>query len=275
MSTFDIFLLALIQGLTEFLPISSSAHLILPSQLFNWQDQGLAYDVAVHVGTLLAVMLYFRREVGNMTVAWLGTLKLTTLKQAPSSGIQNLDGKLAWWIFFASIPLGLFGYLGSDIIEQYLRSALVIAASTILFGVLLGVADIGAKQNVKLEKIGFKGAMLIGFAQVLALIPGTSRSGITMTIGLMLGLSRQSAARFSFLLSIPAIVMAGGYLTLKLLTSNDVVDWQAIALGCGLSFISAYACIHYFLILVDKIGMMPFVIYRLLLGTGLLWFVLA
>jgi undecaprenyl-diphosphatase len=273
MSTIDIFILALIQGLTEFLPISSSAHLILPSQIFNWQDQGLAFDVSVHVGTLLAVMLYFRREVGNMAVAWFGTLNLTTLKQAKSSGIQSFDGKLAWWILFATIPAGLFGLLGKDLIEQYLRSALVIAATTILFGLLLGMADIRAKQNVSLEKLGFKGAMLIGLAQALALIPGTSRSGITMTIGLMLGLNRQNAARFSFLLSIPAIAMAGSYLSLKLVTSSDQVDWQAMAMGCTLAFVSAYACIHYFLILVDKVGMMPFVIYRLLLGAGLLWFV--
>ncbi|WDE12643.1 undecaprenyl-diphosphate phosphatase [Thalassomonas haliotis] len=273
MSTIEIFILALIQGLTEFLPISSSAHLILPSQLLGWADQGLAYDVAVHVGTLLAVMLYFRKEVGSMLVAWVGTLARG--KVTVDGNDANFDGKLAWWILFASIPLGLTGYFGKDFIEEYSRSALVIAATTLLFGVLLGFADIKAKQNVSLEKLGFKGAMLIGLSQALALIPGTSRSGITMTIGLMLGLSRTNAARFSFLLSIPGIAMAGGYLTVKLLTSGEGVDWQPMIIGSCLSFISAYACIHYFLILVDKVGMMPFVIYRLLLGAGLLWFVFA
>ena len=265
MSTVEVFILALIQGLTEFLPISSSAHLILPSAILGWQDQGLAFDVAVHVGTLLAVVLYFRKEVGSMAVAWFGTLK---------GERDNFDGKLAWWIIFATIPAGLFGLLGKDFIEEHLRSALVIAATTLLFGFLLGFADIKAKQNKSIENLGFKGAMLIGLAQAIALIPGTSRSGITMTIGLMLGLSRENAARFSFLLSIPAIAMAGSYLTLKLILEAGAVDWSARGLGSVLAFVSAYACIHYFLIMVNKIGMMPFVIYRLVLGAGLLWFVL-
>ncbi len=272
MSTLEIIILALLQGLTEFLPISSSAHLILPSQILGWQDQGLAFDVAVHVGTLLAVMMYFRKEVGAMAVAWLGTVGV-----GPEKGKQSFDGKLAWWILFATIPAGLFGLLGKDFIEEHLRSALVIAATTLLFGFLLGFADVKAGNRTThkpMEKLGIKGAMLIGLAQAIALIPGTSRSGITMTIGLMLGLSRDNAARFSFLLSIPAIAMAGSYLTLKLVLSSEAVDWFAMGLGSLLAFISAYACIHYFLILLEKLGMMPFVIYRLILGVGLLWFIL-
>lgn len=275
MSTIEIIILALIQGLTEFLPISSSAHLILPSAILGWQDQGLAFDVAVHVGTLLAVVLYFRKEVGSMCCAWLASIGV-----GAKGSVNAFDGQLAWWILFATIPAGLFGFFGKDFIEAHLRSALVIAATTLMFGVLLGYADTVAgnrkeNEHKSFEKLGFKGAMLIGLAQAVALIPGTSRSGITMTIGLMLGLSRENAARFSFLLSIPAIAMAGGYLTLKLMTSAGAVDWQAIGLGSILAFVSAYACIHYFLILVGKLGMMPFVIYRLFLGAGLLWFVLA
>ena len=272
MTTLEIIILALLQGLTEFLPISSSAHLILPSQILGWQDQGLAFDVAVHVGSLLAVILYFRKEVGAMAVAWLGTVGV-----GPEKGSQSFDGKLVWWILFATIPAGLFGLLGKDFIEEHLRSALVIAAATLLFGFLLGFADIKAGKRTthkSMEKLGFKGAMLIGLAQAIALIPGTSRSGITMTIGLMLGLSRDNAARFSFLLSIPAIAMAGSYLTLKLVLSSEAVDWFAMSLGSLIAFVSAYACIHYFLILLEKVGMMPFVIYRLILGVGLLWFIL-
>ncbi|TYK66088.1 undecaprenyl-diphosphate phosphatase [Colwellia echini] len=273
MSTFEIIILALLQGLTEFLPISSSAHLILPSQILGWHDQGLAFDVAVHVGTLLAVVMYFRKEVGGMAVAWLGTVGV-----GPEQGKASFDGKLAWWILLATIPAGLFGLLGKDFIEEHLRSAMVIALTTILFGFLLGFADVKAghrKINKPMEKLGLKGAMLIGLAQAIALIPGTSRSGITMTIGLMLGLSRDNAARFSFLLSIPAITMAGSYLTLKLILASEGVDWLAMGLGSVVAFVSAYACIHYFLILLEKIGMMPFVIYRLILGAGLLWFILA
>lgn len=272
MSTLEIIILALLQGLTEFLPISSSAHLILPSQILGWQDQGLAFDVAVHVGTLLAVIMYFRKEVGGMAVAWLGTVGV-----GPEKGQTSFDGKLAWWILLATIPAGLFGLLGKDFIEAHLRSALVIALTTLLFGFLLGFADVKAGHRTThkpMEKLGLKGALLIGLAQAVALIPGTSRSGITMTIGLMLGLSRDNAARFSFLLSIPAIAMAGSYLTLKLILSSEAVDWFAMGLGSLIAFISAYACIHYFLILLEKLGMMPFVIYRLLLGAGLLWFIL-
>ena len=269
MSTIDVFILAIIQGLTEFLSISSSAHLILPSAVFGWQDQGQALDVALHVGTLLAVVLYFRKEVGSMAVAWFGTVGI-----GPEKNSNSFDGKLAWWILLASIPLGIVGLLGKDFIEENLRSAAVIAITTLVFGVLLGFADIKAKENVSVEKLGFKGAMIIGLAQALALIPGTSRSGITMTLGLMLGLNKENAARFSFLLSIPAIVMTGGYLTYKLISSAEPVDWSTLGLGSVLAFFSAYACIHYFLILVSKVGMMPFVIYRLILGAGLLWFVL-
>lgn len=270
MSTIEILLLALVQGLTEFLPISSSAHLILPSAILGWQDQGIGFDVAVHVGTLLAVVIYFRQEVGKMAVSWFGTVGIGPEKQK-----YSFDGKLAWWIIFATVPAGLFGLFGKDLIEEHLRSALVIAATTLIFGALLGLADIKAKQNVSIEKLGFKGAMIIGIAQAVALIPGTSRSGITMTAGLMLGLSRDNAARFSFLLSIPAIAMAGSYLTLKLVTGTEAVDWYAMGLGSFLAFVSAYACIHYFLILVNKLGMMPFVAYRMVLGFGLLWFLYA
>lgn len=264
MEIVDIILLALIQGLTEFLPISSSAHLILPSAILGWKDQGMAFDVAVHVGSLLAVSLYFRKEVGSMLVAWVNSIA----KKEHSD-----DSQLAWWIFFASIPAGLFGYLGNDFIEENLRSAAVICITTIVFGLALGVVDYKAPQNRSIQLLGFKRAMVIGFAQVLAMIPGTSRSGITMTFGLILGLTREGAARFSFLLSIPVIVMAGGYRSYKLLETNEVVNWLDIGLGAGLSFISAYACIHYFLILVEKLGMMPFVIYRLILGAGLAWYV--
>ncbi|QBY03717.1 undecaprenyl-diphosphate phosphatase [Thalassotalea sp. HSM 43] len=264
MSTIETIILALIQGLTEFLPISSSAHLILPSQLLGWVDQGLAFDVAVHVGTLLAVVLYFRKEVGSMLFAW--TDSVVHKK-------HSFDATLAWWIIFATIPAGLFGLFGKDFIEENLRSAAVIAFTTIVFGLLLGFVDIKGKQNKQIEHLGFKGAMLVGLAQATALIPGTSRSGITMTMGMMLGLTRDAAARFSFLLSIPAIAMAGSYLTLKLILEANGVDWQAIALGATVAFVSAYACIHYFLILLDKLGMMPFVIYRLILGAFLLWFI--
>jgi undecaprenyl-diphosphatase len=263
MTPLEIIVLAIIQGLTEFLPISSSAHLILPSKLLGWNDQGLAFDVAVHVGTLLAVLLYFRQDVTQLTIAWFESFK----------GKKSANSTLAWCIVIGTIPAGLAGLLLKDYIEIYARSMTVIATTTIVFGLLLGWADSNAKQIKVIEQVTFKNALMIGLAQAMALIPGTSRSGITMTAGLMLGLDRQSAARFSFLLSIPIIALAGGYNGLKLATNDAVVPWDAIVMGIILSFISAYACIHYFLIWLERVGMKPFVIYRLLLGAVLISFI--
>ena len=262
MSILEIVVLALIQGLTEFLPISSSAHLILPSVLLNWQDQGLAFDLVLNIGTLAAVLIYFRREVINMSFAWVDSVK---------NKKQSQDSKLAWWIVWATIPAAAIGFFGKDYIEIYLRSGYVIAVTTIVFGLLLWWADAKAKQIKTEYQTGLKGAIILGFAQALALIPGTSRSGITITAGLMLGLTRNAAARFSFLMSIPIISMASGYDLLKFILSDEYVDWFSLMLGAGVSFVSAILCIHVFLILLNKVGMLPFVIYRLILGVALFY----
>ena len=262
MSTIEVIILSIIQGITEFLPISSSAHLILPSAIFGWADQGIAFDVAVHVGTLLAVMIYFRQDIGNLTVGWLKSI----------GGHHSTDSKLAWWVILATIPAGLAGLFAADLIETFLRSPWVIAVTTIVFGLLLWVADATAKQLVKMEQMGWQQALIIGIAQAFALIPGTSRSGITMTAAMLIGLDKLSAARFSFLLSIPIIVLSGGYQTTKLLSEPTQYDIAGILLGVVLSFISAYICIHYFLKIISRMGMLPFVIYRLLLGVGLILF---
>lgn len=260
MSYIEAFFLALIQGLTEFLPISSSAHLILPSEILGWADQGLAFDVAVHVGTLAAVMGYFRREVITLLGAFFRSF----------TGTRSAESQLAWMIVLATIPACLAGFFLKDIIELYLRSAWVIAFTTIVFGALLWWADKHATLQVDEYKACPKRAFAIGCAQALALIPGTSRSGATMTAALMLGFTREAAARFSFLMSIPVILMAGSYLTLQLSTSDAVIDVGALSVGILVSFISAYACIHWFLKLVTKVGMLPFVIYRFALGAGLI-----
>ena len=262
MGLIEIIVLAILQGLTEFLPISSSAHLILPSQLLGWQDQGIAFDAAVHVGSLIAVVLYFRQEIAEMAVHWTKSF----------SGQHSKESRLAWMIALGSIPAGLIGFLLDDFVEAYLRSATVIASTTIVFGLLLWYVDSTAKQVKGEYQVTIKNVVVIGLAQILALIPGTSRSGITITAGLMVGLTRKAAARFSFLLSIPLIAGLGAYQTFKLTQQPDAVDWTAIGLGTLLSFVCAYACIHYFLILVEKIGMLPFVIYRLALGVILFAF---
>ena len=263
MSIIEIIVLALIQGLTEFLPISSSAHLILPSQILGWQDQGLAFDVAVHVGTLIAVIIYFRKEVVEILTAW--------FKSFGAQGATD-DSKLGWWIILGTIPAAVLGLIFKDLIELYLRSAWVIAITTILFGLLLWYADVKGKQTKTIYQLTWKSALMIGMAQAMAMIPGTSRSGITMTAGLMLGMNKQSAARFSFLLAIPVISMMGLYYTIELALGDHIVDWTTLILGAGLSFLSAYACIFLFLKIIARMGMMPFVIYRLLLGAGLIIF---
>ena len=252
--------LALLQGLTEFLPISSSAHLILLPRLLGWQDQKLMFDVALHVGTLSAVLFYFRHELRPMLVDWFRSLQTRKMEG---------DARLSWAIIIGTIPVGAAG-LVADHFEDALRSPLIIAATTILFGLLLGWADRSGGGQRSEHELTWRDILLIGLAQALALIPGTSRSGITMTAGLMLGLSRTGSARFSFLLSIPVIVLAGGLKTIELLESGNGVHWMSLVAGTAISGISAYLCIQFFIKLLNRVGMMPFVIYRLLLGILLL-----
>ncbi|MCG7488873.1 undecaprenyl-diphosphate phosphatase [Vibrio sp. Of14-4] len=265
MSYFEAFILALIQGFTEFLPISSSAHLILPSAVLGWEDQGLAFDVAVHVGTLAAVVIYFRHEVVALFSAFVASI---------FKGDRSKEAKLAWMIVIATIPACVFGLLMKDIIELYLRSAWVIATTTIIFGLLLWYVDKNASLVKDEYQVDRNKAILIGLAQAIAMIPGTSRSGITITAALYLGFTREAAARFSFLMSIPIILLAGGYLGLKLISSGVAVDTNMLLTGIVTSFVSAYLCIHLFLKLISRMGMTPFVIYRLVLGLGLLLFLL-
>ncbi|MEW5010488.1 MAG: undecaprenyl-diphosphate phosphatase [Cycloclasticus sp.] len=258
----QIIALGLLQGLTEFLPVSSSAHLILLPLLLGWEDQGLAFDVAVHVGTLLAVVTYFRHDLSRLIVGWLASLLRRQHTQ---------DSRLAWLIIIGTIPVGLVGLLLGDWIELYLRSPLVIALATIIFGLLLWWADAKGVQLRDQQQLTAKDALIIGLYQVLALVPGTSRSGITMTGALLLGLTRDAAARFSFLLSVPLIFLAGSLKTLELVEMGQAVDWTAIVAGVVISALSAFACISLFLKLLERVGMFPFVIYRLGLGLVLLY----
>ncbi|GGN35371.1 MULTISPECIES: undecaprenyl-diphosphate phosphatase [Marinomonas] len=258
---YQIVFLAVIQGLTEFLPISSSAHLILPAQLLGWQDQGLAFDVAVHVGTLLAIVGYFRKDIMQIIVAW--CVSIRDKQSTPNS-------RLGWWICLATLPACVAGLVFDGFIETHLRSLEVIAYTTIGFGVLLWLSDRYGATTKSEQDLGFKSVLYIGFAQALALIPGTSRSGITMTAARFLGFSRESAARFSFLLSIPLILAAGGLKSIELVSSNLAVDWGGIFMGVILSAISAYICIYLFLKWLNTIGFFPFFVYRLILGLVLL-----
>ena len=254
-------ILALVQGITEFLPISSSAHLILMPHLLGWTDQGLVYDVAAHVGTLAAVVIYFRRELQRIVIGGAGVLQRQPLNQ---------DGRLFWLLIAASVPIAVGGYLLHDLASGTLRNPLFIAVANIVFAGLLWLADRQARELQSLEHIGWRHALLIGLSQVLAIMPGTSRSGITMTAGLFLNMTRQAAARFSFLLAIPTIIMAGGYEAYRLATQPLEANWSSAALITVFSFISALLAIHWFLKLLDRFGMLPYVIYRLVLGCVLL-----
>jgi len=260
MEFFQTLILALVQGVTEFLPISSSAHLILVPTLTGWEDQGLAFDVAVHGGTLLAVILYFRAQLAQMAVAGAGSL----------AGRWTPDAKLAWAVVVATMPVVAAGLLFKDLVEGPLRGPLVIAATTITFGLLLWWADISGRRNRDEYSVSWRDAFLVGLAQVLALIPGTSRAGITITAALLLGINREAAARFSFLLSIPTILASGVLITRDLLESSNPVDWSMLLLGASVAAVSAYLCIHFFIRLLERTGMLPYVIYRLLLGAVLL-----
>lgn len=260
METIQIIFLSLIQGFTEFLPISSSAHLILVPKFLGWPDQGLAFDVALHVGSLIAVIYYFRKEIINIIKDL-----LTSMKERKPIG----ESTLGLAVLIGTIPVGLAGLSLNDFISNTLRTPQVIAASTIIFGLALFLSDrkVGEKNE---SSITLWTATLIGIAQAIALIPGTSRSGITITAALFLGFNRVASARFSFLLSIPVIVLAGGLKTLELIESQTTVVWSELFSGIVLSAVSAYICIYFFLKFISKSSMIPFVVYRLFLGVFLL-----
>ena len=251
--------LALIQGLTEFLPISSSAHLILPSVIFGWPDQGLAFDVAVHFGALGAVILSLRVEIKRIITAMLVGFGRRYPRHA----------RLGWLIGLATFPAVLSGLLAKDFVETSLRNEFVIALATVGFGLLLWWAHYQRGRS-GFGGIDLRQAILIGCAQALALIPGTSRSGITLTAALWLGLSRRVAAKFSFLLSVPIILGAATLKMGDLIEFSEPVAWDTILVGVIVSFLSAYLCIRLFLTWIQRIGLLPFVAYRLALGMILL-----
>ncbi|TRW48661.1 undecaprenyl-diphosphate phosphatase [Aliidiomarina halalkaliphila] len=259
------FWLALVQGITEFLPISSQAHLVLAGQWLGEVYQGLDFDVILHAGSLVAVIFYFRKEIFTMTRDWMGSV---------SGGEKTKDSKLAWWVIIGTIPAGVLGLIFKDAAEGLLRSEVIMGVALIAFGLLLGLADWKGRGERDEYSLTLKDVLVIGFAQAIALIPGTSRSGITMTAALFLGMSREAAARFSFLLSIPIIAAASLLSAVTLFRNGTEMPWDILLLGFVVSALSTYACIHYFLAFIKRIGMQPFVIYRLVLGGLLLWFFL-
>ncbi len=265
MDSWHVVALALVQGLTEFLPVSSSAHLILLPFVAQWPDQGLTFDVAVHLGTLAAVVAYFRRDLGKMFADWFESLRLHRAVG---------ESRMVWFVVAATIPVGLAGLLVEFLFPQGLRSPLVIASTTIGFGLLLWRADAVGGQARDEHGMAWRDALIIGCAQALAVVPGTSRSGITITAGRALGLSRPAAARFSFLLSIPVIILAGSLKGYEALLAESATQWAPLAMGSVVAFLSAYLCIDVFLKLMARMSLLPFVVYRLVLGIVLFALVL-
>lgn len=258
----QIVVLSLVQGLTEFLPVSSSAHLILGGKLLGWIDQGLVFDVATHLGTLMAVLIYFRKDLLQMALSW----------ARPDEGDDvRHHRKLLFCLAVASLPALMVGFLASALVEHHLRDVRVIAWTTIGFGLLLWLADAVGSRIRDLYHLSWKGALLIGLAQVFALIPGASRSGVTITAGRFLGLEPEAAARFSFLLAIPVVAAAGGYGALRVASGDAPIDWLQFSVAVVVAALAGWACIAVFLALLKRVGLLPFVIYRLLLGVFLLW----
>lgn len=246
-------ILGLVQGLGEFLPISSSAHLVLVPWVFNWEDPGLSFDVALHLGTLIAVIAYFWRDWVNLIIGGLTNVKST-------------DGRLFWYLVASSIPGAAIGYLLESKAETVFRAPLLIAIMLIVMGIVLYWADQKSRKVTELKNISLKTSLLIGLSQALAIIPGVSRSGITITTGLMMGLTRESAARFSFLLSTPIIMGAAMVKLPQVLSTPGMINTNFVV-GIVVAGITGLASIYVLLRYVQSKSFLPFVWYRFALGA--------
>ena len=262
MEFYQTIILALVQGISEFLPISSSAHLILVPKLTDWPDQGLAFDVVVHMGTLVAVIYYYKEVLSQLIVDFF---------HSAFEGKTVGESKLAWGMLLGTIPVGIVGFLFKDFISSEFRSTEIIAYATLIFGILLGIAILlDTKRPRDRELLSWIDIGFIGMMQAFALIPGVSRSGVTITAGLLIGLSKKATVQFAFLLSIPVITLSVVLILIDIYHELQVINLTLIIMGFVVSAISSYLTITFFIKLLDAMSMMPFVIYRLLLGILLL-----
>lgn len=261
MSWIHIVVLAVVQGLTEILPVSSSGHLVLVPNIMDWKDQGLVFDVAVHFGTLVAVCLYFRDDVVGLVQGGLRVL---------GGDVQSRESRLALCIGLGTIPAAIAGLLFAGWIADNLRDPMVVVVTLTGYGILLALADWFGKRRREMADIGIGDALVIGTAQALALIPGTSRSGVTITAAMALGLKRQEAARFSFLLSVPVILLATIYEAAQVFMEGATVTFGTLGLGALISCVVAYLTIGFFMRVINAIGLVPFAVYRVLLAAVIL-----
>lgn len=254
--------LGISQGLTEFLPISSTAHTLVVSRLLGWPDPGAAFTAVTQVGTELAVVIYFRNDIARILKAWFASLTRADQRTNP-------DAKMGWYVIIGTIPIGVAGLAFKSSIETTARNLWLVAASLIVMGVLLGLADRFAKHSKTEADLNTKNAILFGLGQALALIPGVSRSGATITAGLAMGYKRDVAARYSFLLAIPA-VFASAALTAGDIASDDFVNWPATIVATIVSFVVGFFVIAGLMKYLQTRTFLPFVVYRIVLGSVLI-----
>ena len=261
---FQALVLGVVQGLTEFLPISSSAHLLIVSQLFGWSDPGAAFTAVSQIGTETAVILYFWSDIWRIARAWLGQFRHPETR-------GSLDVRMGWLVIVGSVPIGILGLVFSDQIETVARNLWLVATTLIVFGVVLGIADRTARSVKTLEDLTVRDGLLYGLFQAIALIPGVSRSGATISGGLFMGYTREAATRYAFLLAIPAVMGSGLYEALKI-GEDPAVAWGPTILATLIAFVVGYAVIAWLIRYVSTNSYMPFVVYRI--GVGVLLMVL-
>ena len=262
MDAFEANVLGIVQGLTEFLPISSSGHLRIVPAFAGWEDPGAAFTAVIQLGTMAAVLLYFRHDLLNIARAWYAGLRDPARR-------GELDSRMGWYLIVGTVPIVVFGFAFDDTIEDDLRSLNLIAAMLIGLGLLLFLAERAARRDREIEGVTWRDSLIIGFAQAAALVPGVSRSGATITAGLFLGFDRAAAARFSFLLSVPAVVLSGLY-QLRDIGGEGAVGFVPTALATIAAFVSGYAAIAFLLKFLVTHTTAVFVVYRVALGVVVL-----
>ena len=262
MSWFEAVVLGLVQGLTEFLPISSSAHILIVSRLFGWGDPGAAFTAVSQIGTEAAVLIYFRHDIARILSAWLRSFREPELR-------KGIDARMGWYVIIGTIPIAALGLTLASVIETSARNLWIVATVLIVFGVVLGLADRLGRKTKELESLNIRDGVLFGFGQALALIPGVSRSGATISTGLALGYSRYAATRYAFLLAIPAVLASGLYEATKI-GDDPNVQWAETLIATGIALVVGYLVIAWLIKWVTTRSYMPFVIYRVVLGSVLL-----
>lgn len=262
MSWFEAMVLGLVQGLTEFLPISSSAHILIVSRLFGWGDPGAAFTAVSQIGTEIAVLIYFRHDIARIVSTWFRSLTDASLR-------SSIDARMGWYVIVGTIPISVLGLTFASVIETSARNLWLVATVLIVFGVVLGLADRFGRKVKELDSLNVRDGVLFGFGQALALIPGVSRSGATISTGLALGYSRYAATRYAFLLAIPAVLASGLYEATKI-GDDPNVQWGQTILATSIALIVGYLVISWLIKWVTTRSYLPFVIYRVVLGSVLL-----